>query len=107
MAEARERRRVGRAGGVAPEGSAGGVVVTVRYIFGLARAADGGDALSLELPPGSTVFEALRRLGLSALELHAAVNGESAADGTVLRDGDEMILIPSIQGGRGELEAWP
>ena len=65
------------------------------------------DALSLELPPGSTVFEALRRLGLSALELHAAVNGESAADGTVLRDGDEMILIPSIQGGRGELEAWP
>ena len=46
------------------------------------------------------MFEALRRLGLSALELHAAVNGESAADGTVLRDGDEMILIPSIQGGR-------
>ena len=84
----------------------GGVVVTVRYIFGLARAADGGDTLSLELPPGSTVFEALRRLGLSALELHAAVNGESAGDGTVLRDGDEMILIPSIQGGRGEGEAW-
>ena len=95
----RRRRRPGRAGGVAPERPSGGVVVTVRYIFGLARAADGRDALSLELPPGSTVFEALRRLGLSALELHAAVNGESAADGTVLRDGDEMILIPSIQGG--------
>ena len=76
------------------------MVVTVKYVFGLARGADGRDTLSLELPPGATVFEALRRLGLSALELHAAVNGESAADGTVLRDGDEMILIPSIQGGR-------
>jgi sulfur carrier protein ThiS len=75
------------------------VVVTVKYIFGLACAADGRDTLTLELPPGSTVFEAIRQLGLSALELHAAVNGESAADGMVLQDGDEMILIPSIQGG--------
>ena len=75
------------------------MVVTVKYIFGLARTADGRDTFTLELPTGSTVFEALRRLGLSALELHAAVNGESAVDGTVLQDGDEMILIPSIQGG--------
>ena len=83
------------------------MVVTVRYIFGLARAADGRETLTVELPPGSTVFEALQRLGLSALELHAAVNGESAADGTVLRDGDQMILIPSIQGGRGTWEERP
>jgi sulfur carrier protein ThiS len=76
------------------------VLVTVQYVFGLARAGDGRDVQTLELPPGATVFEALRRLGLSALEIHAAVNGESAADGTVLRDGDEMVLIPSIQGGR-------
>ena len=76
------------------------MLVTVQYVFGLARAGDGRDVLTLELPPGATVFEALRRLGLSALEIHAAVNGESAADGTVLRDGDEMIVIPSIQGGR-------
>ncbi len=76
------------------------MLVTVKYVFGLARAEDGRDVLTLEMPPGATVFEALRRLGLSALEIHAAVNGESAADGTVLRDGDEMILIPSIQGGR-------
>jgi molybdopterin converting factor small subunit len=81
------------------------VVVTVKYIFGLARAVDGRDTLTLELPPGATVFEAIRQLGLSALELHAAVNGESAVDGTVLRDGDEMILIPSIQGGQGERAA--
>ena len=59
------------------------MVVTVKYVFGLARGADGRDTLTLELPPGSTVFEAIRQLGLSALELHAAVNGESAADGTI------------------------
>jgi sulfur carrier protein ThiS len=75
------------------------VVVTVKYVFGLARGADGADTVALELPPGATVFEALRRLGVSALELHAAVNGASAADGTVLHDGDEVTLIPAIQGG--------
>jgi sulfur carrier protein ThiS len=76
------------------------VVVRVKYVFGLARGGEGRDTLELELPAGATVFEALRRLGVSALELHAAVNGASAADGTVLRDGDEVILIPAIQGGR-------
>jgi sulfur carrier protein ThiS len=75
------------------------VVVTVTYVFGLARALDGRDSVALELPTGATVFDVLRRLGVSALELHAAVNGESAADGTVLHDGDEVTLIPSIQGG--------
>ena len=77
------------------------MIVTVRYVFGLVRGVDGGDAMTLELPSGATVFEAMRRLGVSSLELHAAVNGESAADGTVLRDGDEVLLIPSIQGGVG------
>ncbi len=75
------------------------VVVTVRYIFGLSRGRDGDDTLRLELPRDATVFEALQRLGVSSLELHAAVNGESATDGTVLRDDDEITLIPAIQGG--------
>jgi sulfur carrier protein ThiS len=75
------------------------VRVTVRYVFGLTCGADGRETMTLELPGDATVFEALRRLGVSSLELHAAVNGESAADGTVLRDGDEVTLIPAIQGG--------
>ena len=75
------------------------MVVTVRYVFGLARDAAGPDEMRLELPGGATVFEVMRRLGVSSLELHAAVNGESAPDGTVLRDGDELTLIPAIQGG--------
>lgn len=75
------------------------MVVTVKYVFGLARGADGRDEIRLELPGGTTVFEVLQRLGVSSLELHAAVNGRSAADGTILRDGDEVTLIPAIQGG--------
>jgi sulfur carrier protein ThiS len=87
-------------GGRRSAGGPSAVVVTVKYVFGLARGAEGRDTIALELPAGATVFDALRRLGVSALELHAAVNGVSAADGTVLRDGDEVMLIPAIQGGR-------
>jgi molybdopterin converting factor small subunit len=75
------------------------MIVTVRYVFGLACGSDGRDALRLELPAGATLFAAMQRLGVSSLELHAAVNGESAGDATVLRDGDEVTLIPAIQGG--------
>jgi sulfur carrier protein ThiS len=75
------------------------MVVTVKYVFGLARGPDGRDEIRLEVPGGVTVFEVMRRLGVSALEIHAAVNGESAAAGRVLRDGDEVTLIPAIQGG--------
>ncbi|HEV8306373.1 MAG TPA: MoaD/ThiS family protein [Methylomirabilota bacterium] len=75
------------------------MMVTVKYVFGLARAADGRDTITLELPGGATVFDAMQRLGVSELELHTAVNGQSAADGTVLREGDEVTLIPAIQGG--------
>jgi sulfur carrier protein ThiS len=81
------------------------VVVRVTYVFGLSRAAGGRDTMSLELPPGATVFEALQRLGVSCLELHASVNGQAVPDGTVLRDGDEMLLIPAIQGGVGRSRA--
>jgi sulfur carrier protein ThiS len=80
------------------------MVVRVRYVFGLACGAEGGrDEVRLELPGGATVFEAMQELGVAALEIHAAVNGQSAADATVLCDGDEMTLIPAIQGGVEEM----
>ena len=77
----------------------GAMLVKVRYVFGLVGT-EGRDTVTVELQAGSTVFEAMRELGLSSLEVHAAVNGASATDGTVLHDGDEVLLIPSIQGGR-------
>jgi sulfur carrier protein ThiS len=79
------------------------MVVTVRYVFGLACRPDGGSEMRLELPGGATVFQAMQRLGVSGLEVHAAVNGASAPDGTVLRDGDEVTFIPAIQGGGGDI----
>lgn len=82
------------------------MVVIVRYVFGLARGAEGRDEIRLELPGGATVFEVMQRLGVSSLELHAAVNGESAADGTVLSEGDEVTLIPAIQGGATGGGTW-
>ncbi len=78
--------------------TSGSVRIRVRYIFGL-READRDRPQRLNLPPGTTVFEVLRQLGLSALELLPAVNGETVPDGAVLHDGDELILIPAIQGG--------
>lgn len=77
------------------------MVVTVRYVFGLGRGPGGGHEVRLEVPGDTTVFGVMQRLGVSGLELHAAVNGESAPDGRVLRDGDEVTLIPAIQGGAG------
>jgi sulfur carrier protein ThiS len=82
------------------------MIVRVTYVFGLSRAAGERDTMTLDLPPGATVFEALQRLGVSCLEIHATVNGQTVPDGTVLRDGDEMLLIPAIQGGRGRDEPW-
>jgi sulfur carrier protein ThiS len=74
------------------------VRVRVRYIFGL-RDRDGERERTLVLPARTTVFEVLQMLGLSALELLPAVNGETVPDGSVLADGDELLLIPAIQGG--------
>lgn len=72
------------------------MTVRLRYLFGLS-ARDGVQAL--EVPAGTTVFEVMQQLGLSTLELHPAINGRSVPDTATLQDGDELVLIPGIQGG--------
>ena len=72
--------------------------VRVRYLFGI-RGREGENERTLDVPPGTTVFEAMREAGLSSLELHPALNGRSVSDTTTLQDGDELVLIPGIQGG--------
>ena len=72
--------------------------VRVKYIFGLRRR-DRETGQTVELPSTTTVFELLQKLGLSGLELLPAVNGMSVTDSTVLEDGDEVALIPAVQGG--------
>ncbi len=62
-----------------------------------------------ELPAGSTVGELWQRLKgqhpeLAAYEgsLAIAVNQQFAVHGTVLKDGDEVALLPPVSGGRGD-----
>ena len=65
----------------------------------------GATALSLDIPAGSTVrdaVEALRRLpGGDALpgQLLVARNLEQVAGGTVLAAGDELAFLPPMSGG--------
>ncbi|MCA9824089.1 MAG: MoaD/ThiS family protein [Dehalococcoidia bacterium] len=72
--------------------------VRVRYMFAL-RDRDSEDQQVVEVPAATTVFEVLRTLGLADLELLTALNGASVSDSTALKDGDELVLIPAIQGG--------
>ena len=72
--------------------------VRVQYLFAI-RDRDAEQTQTVEVAAGATVFDVLRLLGLSGLELLLAINGEAVADSTVLHDRDELVLIPAIQGG--------
>jgi molybdopterin synthase catalytic subunit len=74
--------------------------VTVR-LFAILRERAGTRELTLELPEGARVRDALDRLGELAggLPLVMAVNREYAAEDQVLDPGDELALIPPVSGG--------
>ncbi|MBK8977347.1 MAG: molybdenum cofactor biosynthesis protein MoaE [Planctomycetes bacterium] len=80
-------------------------------VFAMLRERLGTDQLELELPDGTDVDGAKRRLselveGLAELPLAVAVDREYAAGDRVLRDGDELALIPPISGGATERLAF-
>jgi molybdopterin converting factor small subunit len=67
----------------------------------------GGERDQLELPEGTNVAGLLADLQDRGTRdaavwktLAVAVNREYAAPGTVLRDGDEVALLPPVSGGR-------
>jgi molybdopterin synthase catalytic subunit len=79
--------------------------ISVLY-FAVFRERLGRDGEELELPAGATVADAVAKLG----ETHAAiaqlrgkfrcaVNQDFTEDSHVLRDGDELALIPPVAGG--------
>ena len=80
-------------------------MIHVRVLaFGVLKDALGSDALAVELTAGATVAELLARLG----ERHPAamlrgiavsVNAEYATASQVLREGDEVGLLPPVSGG--------
>jgi molybdopterin converting factor subunit 1 len=76
------------------------VEVTVR-LFAMLRERAGSGELTLELPEGARVRDALDSLaGLAeGIPLVMAVNREYASEEQVLDPGDELALIPPVSGG--------
>jgi molybdopterin converting factor subunit 1 len=83
------------------------VEVTVR-LFAMLRERAGASELTLDLPEGACVRDALTALdGLAeGLPLAMAVNRDYADEDTVLDGGDELALIPPVSGGAVEARAW-
>jgi sulfur carrier protein ThiS len=59
----------------------------------------GGEPRTASVQPGTTVFEILNQLGLSAQVYIGAVNGETRPIDHEVEDGDEVILIRMTSGG--------
>lgn len=74
----------------------------MRLFAGLRERA-GAEALSLQLPDGARVSDALARMTelTAGTSVVTAVNREYAATDHPLRAGDELALIPPISGGAG------
>src|SRR5436190_3512458 len=95
------RRRCGRGGrSCEPSPSISSMVVTV-LLFAMLRERAGARQLTIELPDGARVRDALDSLGQIAegLPLVMAVNREYAPEDQVLDPGDELALIPPVSGG--------
>jgi MoaE-MoaD fusion protein len=81
--------------------------VTVR-LFAMLRERAGAPEVTLELPPGARVRDALESLsGLAEdIPLVMAVNREYADADQVLDPGDELALIPPVSGGETRAAPW-
>jgi molybdopterin converting factor subunit 1 len=80
--------------------------VTVR-LFAMLRERAGASEVTVELPEGALVRDALDALGElgAGLPLVMAVNREYAHEDAVLGEGDELALIPPVSGGEVAVHA--
>jgi molybdopterin synthase catalytic subunit/molybdopterin converting factor small subunit len=77
--------------------------------FGVLKDWLGASVSTVELPPGATVAELLKRLSerqplLLLRGIAVSVNAEYAQASQVLREGDEVGLLPPVSGGSGGME---
>ena len=79
--------------------------VTVR-LFAMLRERAGASELTLELPEGARVRDALAELAELRADIPVvmAVNREYAADDQVLDPGDELALVPPVSGGEAAVQ---
>jgi molybdopterin converting factor subunit 1 len=76
-------------------------------LFAMLRERAGRDSVTVEVPEGATVREAMEEVGrrhgigdlLAAMPVVMAVNRDYATDDASLRAGDELALIPPVSGG--------
>ncbi|MGA7859841.1 MAG: molybdenum cofactor biosynthesis protein MoaE [Terracidiphilus sp.] len=80
-------------------------MIHVRVLaFGMLKDSLGSEAVSVDLTEGATVADLLAQLGRSAPPatlrgIAVSVNAEYAASTQVLREGDEIGLLPPVSGG--------
>ena len=81
-----------------------GMHVTIK-LFAMLRERAGAGEVTLELPEGARVGDALRQLGPLAegLPLVMAVNREYADEDAPLDPGDELALVPPVSGGEARI----
>jgi MoaE-MoaD fusion protein len=79
--------------------------VTVR-LFAMLRERAGASELTLELPEGARVRDALAELAELRADIPVvmAVNREYAAEDQVLDQGDELALVPPVSGGEAAVQ---
>jgi molybdopterin synthase catalytic subunit len=78
-------------------------------LFAMLRDRAGRDAVTVDVPDGATVRQALDAVGrkhglgelIEAMPVVMAVNREYAEEGDTLSAGDELALIPPVSGGEG------
>ncbi len=76
----------------------------VVLLFAEARNRVGSSELTLELPEGSRAGDIFKDSALTSLAEHrasmrVAVNEEFAAEGSTLKEGDVVAVIPPVSGG--------
>ena len=81
--------------------------VTVR-LFAMLRERAGAGSVTLKLPEGARVRDALESLSgiAEGIPLVMAVNREYASEDDVLDAGDELALIPPVSGGATQASPW-
>jgi len=73
--------------------------------FGISKEIIGSKLLELELPEGCTVLDLKKELFqkysafIDLKSLYIALNNEYADETAVLKEGDEIALIPPVSGG--------
>jgi len=77
-------------------------------LFAMLRERAGASELTLELPDGARVRDALAQLDdvAGGVPVVMAVNRDYAAEDTVLDAGDELALIPPVSGGATRSAPW-